>query len=275
MVLVAGFVLVTAFSRFGLGSFLDIPPDPERMTPPVAFDVVVATAISWTVLSADFNRHAVSERAGVIGTAIGYTASTVLSMTLGATALGYVFLSGAEAVPFDPAVIVDSFGVPLAVIIFLSVMATNTMVVYGMVMSFLNVRPRAGFLRTAIVIGLISIVGATWQGLLARFTDFLFVISGLFVPVFAILLVDFYLLRRGRYAVADLLSDRGGAYWYRGGVNPAAVGAWLVGAGLAYYWTQAAPLSFGATIPVFAVTFVLYWAASRVVGGRPANRITA
>ena len=271
MVLVAGYVLVTAFSRFGLGSFLDIPPDPELMTTPVALDIVVATAISWTVLSADFNRHAVSERAGVIGTAIGYTASTVLSMTLGATALGYVFLSGADAVSFDPTVIVDSFGVPLALVIFLSVMATNAMVVYGMVMSFLNVRPRTGFVRAALVIGVIAIAGATWQGLLARFTDFLFLISGLFVPVFAIMLVDFYLLRRGRYSVADLLSDRGGAYWYRGGVNPVAVGSWLVGAALAYYWTQVAPLSFGATIPVFVVTVVLYWVASRIVGSRSAN----
>lgn len=266
MVIVAGYVLVTAFSRFGLDAYLAIPPDPELITVPVAFDVVVATAISWTVLSADFNRHAVSERAGLIGTAIGYTSSTVLSMALGATALGYVYLSGGEAVPFDPTVIVDSFGVPLAIVIFLSVMATNSMVVYGMVMSFLNVRPQAGFLRAALVIGLVAIAGATWEGLLARFTDFLFLISGLFVPVFAIMLVDFYLLRRGRYAVTDLLRDRGGAYWYRGGVNLVAVGSWLVGAVLAYYWTQVSPLSFGATIPVFLVTVVVYWATSRAVG---------
>ena len=41
------------------------------MTAAVAFDVVVATAISWTVLSADFNRHARTQRDGVIGTALG------------------------------------------------------------------------------------------------------------------------------------------------------------------------------------------------------------
>lgn len=268
MVLVAGYVLITAFSTFGVAAFTDIPPDPELMTPGIAFDIVVATAISWTVLSADFNRHAVSERAGMIGTAIGYTSSTVLSMTLGATALAYVFLSGNPAISFDPAVIVDSFGVPLALIIFLSVMATNTMVVYGMAMSYLNVRPQDGFARVVLVLGLISILGATWQGLLARFTDFLFLISGLFVPVFAILLVDYYLLRRGRYAVDDLLRDRGGRYWYRGGVNAIAVGSWLVGAVLAYYWTQIAPLPFSATVTVFVVTVVVYWVASITLGRR-------
>ncbi|MCE0488279.1 purine-cytosine permease family protein [Ornithinimicrobium sediminis] len=269
MVAVAGYVFYTAFSTFGVSEFLAIPAQPEVITTIVVFDIVVATAISWTVLSADFNRHAMSERAGVVGTAIGYTASTFTAMALGATALGYVFLEGGEPIPFDPTVIVERFGVPLAIIIFISVMATNTMVVYGMVMSYLNVRPKDNFLVAALVIGLISIVGATWQGLLERFIDFLFLISGLFVPVFAILLVDYYILRRGRYIFADLVKDRGGAYWYSGGLNPVALLSWAVGAALAYYWSQVSPLSFGATVPVFFVTFALYLLASLLVGRRP------
>jgi putative hydroxymethylpyrimidine transporter CytX len=269
MVVVAAYVFYIAFSNFGVGEFLEIPAQPELMTTVVAFDIVVATAISWTVLSADFNRHALSERAGVIGTGIGYTASTFTAMALGATALGYVYLEGGDPLAFDPTVIVDRFGVPLALIIFISVMATNTMVVYGMVMSYLNVRPKDNFLVAAVVIGLVSILGATWQGLLDRFIDFLFVISGLFVPVFAIMLVDFYILCRGRYRFNDLVRDRGGAYWFRGGVNPVAVVSWAVGAGLAYYWTQVAPLSFGATVPVFVVTFALYLLGSLATGRRP------
>lgn len=268
MVVVAAYVFYTAFSAFGVGEFLDIPAQPDVITTIVVFDIVVATAISWTVLSADFNRHAMSERAGVIGTAIGYTASTFTAMALGATALGYVFLAGGEPVPFDPTVIVERFGFPLAIIIFISVMATNTMVVYGMVMSYLNVRPHANFLVVATVIGLISIVGATWQGLLDRFIEFLFLISGLFVPVFAIMLVDYYILRRGHYLFNDLIRDRGGAYWYSGGANPVALLSWAVGAALAYYWTQVSPLTFGATVPVFVVTFLLYLAGSLLTGRR-------
>ena len=269
MVVVAAYVFYTAFSTFGVGEFLDIPAQPELITTIVVFDIVVATAISWTVLSADFNRHAMSERAGVVGTAIGYTASTFTAMALGATALGYVFLEGGEPIAFDPTVIVERFGFPLAIVIFISVMATNTMVVYGMVMSYLNVRPRANFLVVAIVIGLISIIGATWQGLLDRFIDFLFLISGLFVPVFAIMLVDYYILSRRRYRFNDLIRDRGGAYWYSSGVNPVALLSWAVGAALAYYWIQVSPLSVGATLPVFVVTFVLYLAGSFLSGRRP------
>ncbi|SDQ85421.1 cytosine permease [Quadrisphaera sp. DSM 44207] len=258
MLAVAAVVLVTAFADVGLSGFASLPADPAVMTTAVAFDVVVATAISWTVLSADFNRHARSQRAGVLGTAIGYTASTTIAMALGATALGHVALTGGEAVSFDPTVVVSGFGLPLALVIVVSVMATNTLVVYGMVMSYLGIRPRADFLRVVLVLGATSILGALWQGVLGSFVGFLFLISALFVPVFAIMVVDHYVLRRRRYSVPDLLAERGGAYWSSGGVNPEAIAAFAVGAGLAYYWTSVSPLPVGATVPVFAVTAVLY-----------------
>jgi NCS1 family nucleobase:cation symporter-1 len=117
-------------------------------------------------------------------------------------------------------------------VIFVSVMATNTLVVYGMTMSYENLRPRSNYLRAALVIGLISIAGVTWQGILDRFVSFLFLISALFVPVFAIMIVDYWILRRWRYSTRDLVVTRGGAYWYLAGVNPIAVGSFVVGAAL-------------------------------------------
>ena len=272
MLVVAATVFFVAFRDVGLSGLTGLAPDPELMTGPIAFAIVIATAISSTVLSADFNRHARSQRDGVIGTAIGYTTSTTVAMALGATALGYVAVNGGEAVSFDPTVIVESFGLPLAVVIFVSVMATNTLVVYGMVMSYMNIRPRADFLRVALVLGAVSVLGAVWQSILGSFVTFLFLISALFVPVFAIMVVDYYVLRRRRYAVADLLAERGGAYWFSGGVNPVAIASFAVGAGLAYYWTRVSPLPVGATIPSFAVTLVLYLALSLALGRGRAGR---
>ena len=271
MIGLALFVFYTAFSAFGFGEFASIPADPSTgMTAAIAFDVVVATAISWTVLSADFNRNATSQLGGIGGTVIGYTASTSLAMSLGVTAAAYAQLKGGAAQGFDAAVLVENFGIPAAIVVFLSVMATNTLVVYGMIMSYLNLRPRSGFLGPALVIGLISILGATWQGVLNYFLDFLLLIGTFFVPVFAIMLADYYVLRRGEYSVRDILERRGGRYWFTGGFNLPAWAAYVVGAGLALYWTRISPLSFGATVPVFALTFVLYlilrFAADRAKG---------
>ena len=46
---------------------------------------------------------------------------------------------------------IENFGIAAAVVVFLSVMATNTLVVYGMIMSYLNLRPQSGFLGPALV----------------------------------------------------------------------------------------------------------------------------
>ncbi|WP_343319357.1 cytosine permease [Arthrobacter sp. TMP15] len=237
-------------------------------------DVVIATAISWTVLSAEFNRLAKTQAAGVVGSGIGYVLSTVLSMSLGATAIAYVVLAGGEPVGFDPSVIVGAFGAPLAIVIFLSVMATNTMVVYGMVSSVVNMAPtrRIRFLPTALVLGAISVLGATWLALLEQFTSFLTVVGALFLPVFAIMIVDYYIVHKGHYG-PDILRGRGGQFWYQGGVNIAAIVVWLVGASTSVILTYVTPSPIGATIPTFVISFVLYlgWALlfRRIRADRP------
>ena len=262
MLLIIAWIFITAFTTFDLADFQAVEPDPSLgYTPIVVLDIVIATAISWTVLSADFNRFARTTRAGVIGSGIGYTISTVTSMSLGLTAFVYVLLSGDEAAAFDPGTIVGAFGAPLAIVIFLSVMATNTMVVYGMVTSVVNAKAgtRLQFLPTALILGVISIIGSTWLGLLNQFTDFLVMIGAFFVPVFAIMIVDYYIVKRAAYT-QDILAARGGRYWYSGGVNWLAVVIWVIGAAVSYLWTYVWPLPIGATIPAFALTFVLYLA---------------
>lgn len=260
MLLIIAWVFVTAFTTFEPGAYQAIPVDESLgYTPVIVLDIVIATAMSWTVLSADFNRFAQSPRAGIIGSGIGYCLSTIISMSLGATIIGYILLSGDEAIAFDPGVLVGAFGAPLAIVIFVSVMATNSMVVYGMVTSVVNARVggRLKFLPTALVLGVISILGATWFGLLAQFTDFLVMIGALFVPVFAIMIVDYYVIKRGSYA-RDILRARSGKYWYTKGINPRAVGVWLIGAVMSYVWTYVWPLPIGATIPAFALSALLY-----------------
>jgi nucleobase:cation symporter-1, NCS1 family len=107
MIGLALFVFYKAFSTFGTGEFVSLPGDPSAgMTAAIAFDVVVATAISWTVLSADFNRNAKTQLGGIFGTVIGYTASTSIAMSLGATAAAYAQLKCGAAQGFDPAVLV-------------------------------------------------------------------------------------------------------------------------------------------------------------------------
>ncbi len=257
---IMAYVFAMAFGKFDPAEFAAIPVDSSLgYTPFIVLDIVIATAISWTVLSADINRMARTTRASIVGAGIGYTLSTVLAMILGATAIGYVILSGGVATEFDPTILVEAFGAPLAIAIFLSVMATNTMAVYGMITSVVNSRPerKLPFLATALVIGAVSILGSMWLALLDQFTDFLTLIGAFFVPVFAIMIVDYYLLKRSSYT-RDILRHTGGAYWYRNGVNWIAVGVWVAGAVVAYLLTYVFPSPIGATLPCFFISFLLY-----------------
>lgn len=271
---IMAYVFTVAFSSHPPADFSSRAADPEAGWSGIAvLDVVIATAISWTVLSAEFNRLARSQAAGMLGSGVGYTLSTVLAMTLGATAIGYVVLEGGEAVGFDPTVIVAAFGAPLAVVIFLSVMATNTMVAYGMVSSVVNLVPsdRVKFLPTALILGGISILGSSWLALLDQFTNFLVLIGSLFIPLFAVMLVDYYIVKRGSYS-KDILRGTGGSYRYMGGVNIPAVAVWLIGAVVSLILTYVVPSPIGATIPTFVISVVLYlgWAiaSKQIVQGR-------
>ena len=260
ILLVMAYIFVIAFTGHSPSEYTQIPVDPSlEFTPALALDIVISTAISWTVLSGDLNRLAKSQKAGMIGSGLGYIASTVLAMVLGLTAFSFLLLDGGDAVPFDPTVLAEEFGWALAIVIFLSVMATNTMVVYGMVNSVVGAqsRTRLKFLPVALVLGAVSILGSTWLALLDQYTDFLTMIGAFFVPVFAILIVDYYIIKRRTYT-RDILSDAGGIYAYSRGVNWAAVAVWVIGALVSYLLTYAYPSPVGATIPSFLASFVLY-----------------
>lgn len=262
VLIVMGFVFAAAFGAFSPAEFAAIPVDTSLGgTPFITLDIVIATAISWTVLSADMNRHAKSSVAGIVGSGIGYMLSTCIAMFLGLVAFSTLILSGNEAIPFDPTGILSYFGWPLGVAIFLSVMATNSMAVFGMVTSAVQAQAkwRFRFMPTALVLGTISVIGSTFLGLLDQFTGFLFVISAFFVPVFAIMIVDYYLLKRRSYSRQILHERPESRYWYSGGINWIAIGVWVFGAVFSYLLAYVVPSPIGATIPAFAVSFLLYY----------------
>lgn len=74
---------------------------------------------------------------------------------------------------------------------------------------------------------------STYTDLVSNFLGFyqtFLVLTYLWVPAWAaVLLVDFFFLRRGRYAARDLTAGRRGLYWYRGGVFVRAFLAWVIG----------------------------------------------
>ena len=77
-------------------------------------------------------------------------------------------------------------------------------------------------------------------------------------------IVDYYLLGRERYTPSQLIQAEHNLPAF----NWLALGSYGVGALLAYYWNWVAPLSFGASLPVFVITGALYFVVSKSVVGK-------
>ena len=262
MMLLAAVVLYQINRHYDLGSLLTMPVESRNgITAGIAFDIVVATAFSWISSSADYNRNCRSGRIAVGGTYLGYVLATVIAMGLGATVSGISVQNGMEQT-YDPTRLLSGFGfgVPAALVIFFSVMTTNVMAVYSATLSCMNVAPGMKFWKPALAIGVVTVFGALIPGILDQFQNFLLLVGALFIPAFSVMIADYFLVGRQGYDRALLHANvqRGRAS------APVAIGAYLCGAALAAYWTLIAPLSIGASLPVFVITGGIYWLGVRL-----------
>ena len=267
MLVLSTVVFYKLFTTYDVAALISmqVSQNPE-ITTIIAFDIVVATAFSWMSTVCDFNRHAKSEKSAMAGTYIGYVLASLIAMGLGATVSGFSILAGMEQT-YDPTVLLVAygFGFVASIVVFLSVVSTNVMALYSASMSFLNVFSNIPFWKSIAAIGGITVIGALLQeALMANFFDFILLIATLFIPIFAIVLVDFFIIKKGQYDADDIVSDERGLYRYQGGINIAAYVSYIVGAAFAYYFTYTMPLFVGSSILTFFVSGILYWVAMKV-----------
>ncbi|GAB7387735.1 putative hydroxymethylpyrimidine transporter CytX [Bacillaceae bacterium] len=267
MLLLSLAVFYKLFVTYDVASLLEMKArENPATTVAIAFDIVVATAFSWMSSVCDYNRYCQSEKSGMLGTFSGYVLASLVAMGLGATVSGFSLLTGVEQT-YDPTVLLAAhgFGLVAAIVVFFSVLSTNVMALYSATMSLLNVLPRVSFWKLAFALGVICTLGALLkEALMENFLNFVLMVGTLFIPVFAIVLVDYFVVKKGYYAQEEIISDQEGLYRYHKGFNWAAYASYVVGALFAYYFTYVEPLSVGATILTFLLTALVYVALMKI-----------
>ena len=267
MVGLAAIVLYQLNRHYDVTSLLDMPIESRNgITLGIAFDIVVATAFSWISSSADYNRNCKSARIAIWGTYSGYVLAAMIAMGLGAVVSGLSVLTGMPQT-YDPTRLLSGFGfgLPAALVVFFSVMTTNIMAVYSATMSCMNVSPGMAFWKPALIIGVVTVFGALIPGILDQFQNFLLLVGALFIPAFAVVIADYFLLGKAGYS-SELLKAR---HQLGRPTAKVAICAYLSGAALAAYWTLVSPLSFGASLPVFVITGAIYWFGCTLFVRRP------
>jgi NCS1 family nucleobase:cation symporter-1 len=223
-----------------------------------AIDLVVAMPISWLPLVADFNRFARSSRSAFWGTFSGYLVSNVLFYGLGVLLI--LVLPGDDLIGSIMSIAFGAAGLALL----LGDETDNAFAdVYSSAISIRNVLP--GLPTRALV----AAIGGLCLGIalvvdLDAYTDFLLLVGSLFTPLFGVLLADYFVLRRRRYAEVELYPpDRRGPF--PAGVNPVALAAWACG--IAVYLAETAYVGWlGGTLPALLASLLAYLALSPVAG---------
>ena len=169
-----------------------------------ATDTVVAVAISFAPMAADYMRHSRSARSAFAGVMIGYSVTQILCYVIGLLAL--------VTVARNPNDIYGAFiALPLGTVAF-AILAARELDqsfadIYSTAVSAQNLRPLWDRRILAIVItGL-----ATGLALLLNIADyenFLDLLGSVFVPMFAVLAVDFFLLSRGHWDTSEQARSR-------------------------------------------------------------------
>ncbi len=220
----------------------------------------------------DFTRYARSQRAQMLGQALGLpTTMTFYSFIGVATTSATVIIFG-EAL-WDPVAVLSRLGNPLAVVIAMIalLLATLNVNVAANVVSpandFSNLYPRRISFRTGgLITCVLSIVVFQPWKLLANYSNYIFGwlvgYSGFLGPIAGVLICDYFLLRKKIILVEDLY-ERGGFYEFSGGFNWSAIAALAAGAGVAFVGLAYPPLRVlynYAWFVGFAVSFIAYYA---------------
>jgi nucleobase:cation symporter-1, NCS1 family len=165
----------------------------------VAADTVVAVAISWAPLASDYTRHSRTQAAAFNGAFIGYSVTQILCYVIGLLAL--------VTVARNPGNIFGAFiALPVGAIAFgilaLRELDQSFADVYSTAASAQNLRPLWDRRMLAVMITTACTALALLLNI-ADYENFLILLGSVFVPMSAVLIIDFFVLSKGRWDLSN------------------------------------------------------------------------
>ncbi len=263
---------------------------------PFFFASLTANVGFWATLSLnipDFSRYAYSQRDQALGQALGLPTTMALFSFIGIAVTSATAVIYGETI-WDPVIVLTKFTNPVVLIVAMlslciATLATNIAAnVVSPANDFAHLAPRWISFRTGgFITGVIGILIQPWR-LVEDPTGYIFrwlvAYSALLGAVGGVLLADYLVLRKTKLDLAGLYR-REGPYWYRGGFNPWAMIALMLGiapcvpgflAAVSDSWTESVPpfwadLYHYAWFISFGVSFVVYLVLMKVFTRDPAN----
>jgi NCS1 family nucleobase:cation symporter-1 len=263
----------------GLGPVLHTPSKFQTTAEFMRFFIPSLTGMVgfWATVALnipDFTRYARSQKAQMIGQALGLPASMTIYSFIGVAVTSASVILFGQAI-WDPVVLLARFHEPVIAsiaLVALLVATLNTNVAANVVSpsnDFSNLNPRLISFRTGgLITGVVGILMMPWK-LLTDFQSYIFGwlvgYSGLLGPVAGIMITDYFLLRHTNLDVGELYNPSG-IYRYGSGVNYRAIAALVAGIVVALIGLLVPPLRWlydYAWFVGFLVASMAYWIMMR------------
>jgi putative hydroxymethylpyrimidine transporter CytX len=222
-----------------------------------ALDLVIAMPVSWMPLVADYNRFSKKSKSALWGTFIGFTMTNILFY------FGGILLGTSDILAIVVAIQAMFFGFLMLLLIVDE--ADNAFAdVYSASVSTQDIFPKisqkhliVGFTALSAILAMVVSID--------QYELFLLLIGAIFVPLFGVVLTDYYIVKRQKYTEQMLYVPQN-----RLGIGVPAVIAWTLGALLNYILSPLSPIyipqlpAIGATIPSLAAASLIYLAITKL-----------
>ena len=245
-----------SINEFGSGVFEIKSQDMPFM---IGLDLVIAMPISWMPLVADYSRFSRRTAPAFWNTWLGYFLISSWMYALGLTA---TLVAGAS----DPGALIlqlmgkIGFAVPALVMVVFSTITTGFPDVYSAACSTLNISQRFSSKSIVWVAGIISILVALVFPM-EQYENFLFLIGAMFVPLFGVVLTDYFFIRDRQISTQNLYRPEG-EYWYAKGFNVIALICWAIGF-FVYELITLMKYPIGGSMPSLFVAGLCYYSITR------------
>jgi nucleobase:cation symporter-1, NCS1 family len=160
-----------------------------------SLDLVIAMPLSWLPLVADYNRFAKNSKNAFYGTFIGFSITNCLFYVIG-------FLLGISDI-FAILVAIQTFFYGFFLLVLIVDEVDNVFAnIFSSAMSFKNIYNKINYKYLVIFFTALGVLLANIIPI-QQYESFLLIIGALFAPLFAIVLTDYYIIRRRKISVEN------------------------------------------------------------------------
>lgn len=223
----------------------------QTMSLAVGIDSIVGLSLAWVPLVPDYSRYARKGKSAARGTFLAYAGTSIWMFFVGLVCS--VATGSIDASPVEVMVELHLGKLGLCVVI-LSGVTTAFLNVFSSGVSAMNIFPKAKERPMVLAAGVAGTMIALFFPI-NNFQGFLILLGAVFVPLEAIVLADYFLIRKSFQQ--EEMDKKNGAYWYKNGFHMTAVVSFVIGFavyGAAYYLEW----SIGSSIVSVCVTSAVY-----------------